>query len=530
MSKKINYENVNFGECKKDIHTDVCHNTKFGNSLFGTNLLFGDKNAKKNCEISCHNLNKSSSKYYEGSNKCLCFSDINKKVNVKDFIIKNTNDYSDNKNESCKVLIGPKKPNTPEFYRKCDQDIYPEGTDINDTYSKKMTCAQYDFKNCSFPNRCEYYEDDGGNNKDKDIETIFKDGTKKIYNNYNVDMITKKLEKIKDDDELLHGNRCACDYWISYYTSLSPEDGGSDGKSILWNTFKDKGYEAAYDYLVEQIVGNNYTKPTKEQKQIIYQILKLMCEALNTVNPREKGKPKKSHNPKKYFQDIFINKTFLTIFNILLKIFCVYILLHSYYKYANRILPLLFFGKSMGKFIFPVMIMIWGLLFGIFFYAGNIKYNEKFPYIIIFPLVTVLILSKITNKNIKFLKMITAALFLSQIISFNFMIATFEGGSFAEFMALLVGRFFSSLVFTQKAFIGTIFYNFKRSWIIPFITFASYLVQKSYESSNIPFNISTYSLGASNSEIFDLNFGRNIRLYGLGLFVLFGGLGAIISI
>lgn len=177
--------------------------------------------------------------------------------------------------------------------------------------SSHKSCKNYKVNDtCKLPDSVFYYADDSQNNVPASE-----------YKQYNYDNITSKLEKIKKSKDL-NQKRCDCDYMVSL--NWASKDGTS-----LWDRYKKYGFWKKGEGVNDYLENSGVSEKTK------YEIMKLLCDATNTTNPRPESQ--------KSAKSIFDNEKILQIINIIMGLISVIIIIMATGTYKEYI------GKLSGN-------------------------------------------------------------------------------------------------------------------------------------------------------------------------------------
>jgi hypothetical protein len=249
--------------------------------------------------------------------------------------------------------------------------------------SSDKSCKNYKVNKCNLPDSVFYYADDRGH-VPKDL--------KSEYKSYRFRNIVRKLDKIKNHDKL-NEKRCECDYMVSL--NWSSKDGTS-----LWDKYKKYGFWKKGDGI------NDYLDNRGVDEKLKYEIMKLLCDATNTTNPR----PNSYKSPKSFFDS---QKT-LQITNIIMGLLSTIIIVMATGTYKKYIAKLSKNNISFGIFSF-IILAIAILLIVMEFFTTLGEDILKSIFNIYFPIILVLILFiiyKVSENSFRYI----AVLYLSFLI------------------------------------------------------------------------------------------------------------------
>lgn len=232
----------------------------------------------------------------------------------------------------------------------------------NKKRSTDYKCSKYDVNGCKLPSTVFYYSNDSSRNVP---------GTE--YSNYKYKYIVKNLRPVKTGKE--NQRRCECDYMVTYnWAKLNGES--------LWEIYKKNGLwgdDGVYNYLSSNGIGENNEK-------LKYEIMKLLCEGLNTTNPR----PQSFQSPKTFFD----TKTTLTVLDFMMALMSLFIIVRATGTYKEYIQKLSG-NKNMWVIFIIMLFVVFGGLFGLQFIG---KEDETFKNIYMWVLPSLLFLVIITSK------------------------------------------------------------------------------------------------------------------------------------
>ena len=209
---------------------------------------------------------------------------------------------------------------------------------INSTKKRASdkSCKKYDIDKCKLPDSVFYYTDD-------------KNAVPHGYNEkYTFENITAKLEKIKGKN--LNEKRCDCDYMVTL--NWADKNGTS-----LWHRYKDYGFwkegDGINDYLDSILEKNTDGNLTESSEKLKYEIMKLLCDATNTTDPR----PESYKSAKSFFDS---EKT-LNVLDLIMGIISFIIIILASGTYKTYITKISGNNSFVWLLFMIVAISIWGI-------------------------------------------------------------------------------------------------------------------------------------------------------------------------
>jgi len=309
--------------------------------------------------------------------------------------------------------------------------------------SSYKSCKNYKVNNtCKLPDSVFYYADESQNNVPASE-----------YKEYNYDNITKKLNKIKKSKDL-NQKRCDCDYMVSL--NWASKDGTS-----LWDRYKKYGFWKKGDGINDYLDNSGVDEKTK------YEIMKLLCDATNTTNPRPESQ--------KSAKSIFDSEKILQIVNIIMGLISTLIIIMAtgtYKTYINKLSG----GKSLS-FYFYIFILILASALSITEFT-NIDSNI-FGNIIIYGfglfIISLVILSIISKSFFRYVSVFYIAFLIGIQLWLSLPLASIFSGDhkntsgIIEFLAIVLQKFGLLDIIPSKIFGNSIKTTSGSKWNVPFV-------------------------------------------------------------